>query len=606
MVRPLKFDNGGLITNELPDFRNATFLYADFETKSGNKSEKSTNPHRFCDVLGIAVTVDNCPNAYYIPIGHATDNIERERAVTWWRDVLTSAKYWVNHNVKYDAWVSLLHMGVKPELPLICTVVLSKLVDSDRRHYSLDAVAKDWLHEDISKYEDAFKPYLFRNKDYGAIPYDIMGEYACQDVLTNRRLYKWLMAQMPQEVVPTMEMEQKLTGILFNIEQRGMRVNPQKLKLKEMLSMARMLEIDEYVKEKTGTEYRLHTNEDCYDLLCNHYGLPVLGETDSGEPSFDKEALVNYLTHPRSDTDLIQHIMEYRKLNTFTNLFLTKYQKLEQEGLLYPSYNQLVRTGRMSSKDPNSQQLSELAKELIEPNNEGDVLLSFDYSQIEFRLIVHYIRDPSAIAAYAENPDTDFHDWVAKECGIQRKPAKTVNFLIAFGGGKEKLLKALASNIDLVGSIKDQCQGDEELFTMLSYAKANSVYNTYHARLPGLKITSRRAARVARERGYIKNLFKRRRHLPADRCHIAFNTLNQSSAADLIKHKMVELADIPYCIAQVHDELLFSVPKNEALEVARHVRAVLESPPVPLLVPLRTSCSISERNWGSLEKFDIS
>lgn len=106
----------------------------------------------------------------------------------------------------------------------------------------------------------------------------------------------------------------------------------------------------------------------------------------------------------------------------------------------------------MSCKRPNAQQLSKAAKKLIWPD-EGMELLSCDYSQVEFRIIVHILRDPECIAAYAKDPDTDFHSWVAEMCHIARDPAKNVNFAIGYGASKRKVTTMLAGNMDLMGEL---------------------------------------------------------------------------------------------------------------------------------------------------------
>jgi len=630
----IEFPNGGhMIENvaELPNLRGARRLFLDFETKSGDKSVKSVNPWHNCWVAGFAITVDRAPGAWYVPLGHYRGhNIEEwDRVVDWLFDVVGDCSEWVNHNIKYDAHVMANCMGivVDESLTMIDTVARAKLLDSDRQFkggYGLDALSDYWLREDISQYEQAMKPYLFKNKDYGWIPSDVMAPYACQDVITNRRLIDYLEAQMPEQCHRVQATETALTSVLFEQERIGMRVDPQQLKVQELRNLNKLFDIDQRLAKLVGRSFRPHVSEDCYDVICNQYGMPVLKWTEEydeetgeqpGNPSFDKYAMASYMLHPYAPHEVISLISEYRKINTFNNNFVCKYSSIVTDDcMLHPSYNQLVRTGRMSCKDPNMHQLDKAAKALIFPH-EGCTFLSIDYAQIEFRTIVHYIRDEEAIAAFARDPDTDFHQWVADQCGIKRRAAKTVNFMIAFGGGKKKTIATLSGNMDVVGDIKQKVDHAIEIGTitqaeavgyhkLLCERKGTQVYDDYHGRFPGIKYHSKHAANAAKSRGYVFNLYGRRRHLPVDHSHIAFNTLNQSSAADILKERTVALhkalKGTPIWIeANVHDETLLDGP-TEAMRDPRTVRdaiALLESPAIDLRVPVRTAYGLSDVNW---------
>src|SRR5690606_38245884 len=144
----------------------------------------------------------------------------------------------------------------------------------------------------------------------------------------------------------------------------------------------------------------------------------------------------------------------------FNNLFLESYKTKHVNGYLHPTFNQVVRTGRLSCGDPNMQQSNEAARNLIIPHEEGESILSVDYSQIEYRTIVHYINDRRAIAAFEKDPDTDFHDYVAKDIGVHRKPAKTLNFQNAFGAGVRKMEMALSAIPEIVNLVREQLELD--------------------------------------------------------------------------------------------------------------------------------------------------
>jgi DNA polymerase-1 len=311
----------------------------------------------------------------------------------------------------------------------------------------------------------------------------------------------------------------------------------------------------------------------------------------------------------------VDTIIEYRKLDTLNNFFVRPYQThMAPDGLLHPTYNQLLQTGRMGCSEPNMQQLDKTTKELVHPRA-GMAFLSIDWSQIEFRLIVHYIQDEEAIKAYNTDPDTDFHQWVADVCGMARKPAKNVNFMMGYGGGKGKCVRMLSQNTDVIGKIIRRVDEDvasgvvpegsrEQYAARLCAKKAEEVYNTYHSNLPTLKSTSRNAASIAEHRGYVRTLFGRRRHLAIDRAWLAFNTANQGSAADMMKERLVALHRLlrgtPLHIAQVvHDEVLIEGPVADIYDdrTVRDLINLMEHPNIELRIPVRCSYGRSKKNW---------
>lgn len=634
----MQFTNGGILVQDLadlPDLTGATRLFADFETKSGSKKEKAVNPWRFCDILGVALTVDDNPNAWYVPVGHYDQhwNLPKEPVYRWWCEVLDSAESWVNHNVKFDAHVSTNWAGVMPadRLRLVDTMVLARLLNSDRIRYGLKVLSEDWLGHSIDKYNDVFEPYLYNNKDYGVIPGDLMGEYACQDVLTNRELYRYIDSRLPDSVRDIADTEIKLTRVLFDMERSGMQVTPD-LKQVELRTLYRMLKLDEELAELVGRSFRPDSNPDCYEILCQQYGLPVLGWTDGKmvegkrvkQPSFDKHAMTAYSAHPTAPQEVVQRIIEYRKLNTLMNFFIKPYGILkDEEDILHSNYTQCLRTGRMACKQPNSQQLSKDAKKLIVPGD-GMSFLSVDYSQIEFRLMMHYIKDAAAIEAYKKDPDEDFHVLVAEWCEITRRPAKTVNFSIGFGMGRRNIVIQLAANKELVGPLKDEAErialqmsglepGSDAFndfrtrtFNSLAQQRGEAVFDKYHATFYTMKPTSKQAEEAAKRRGYVFTMYGRRRHLPVKMAFIAFNFLNQGTAADIMKERTVEIAQMlkgtPIeVVASVHDELLFRGPTKliEDTRTIYDIVSLMEHPSIEdrLRVPIRCTYGTSSKSW---------
>lgn len=606
--------------SELPRLGPTKRLYLDFETSSGSPKLKSTNPWWNCEPCGYAFTADDLPGAWYVPWA-------LPGAREYCADAVTGTAEWCNQNVKYDVQV-LLNQGL--ELPgsvaLWCTLTQAKIIDSDRGFgrgtYELDSLALDWLKRDMGPAAHQMLSWLSaaNTRDYGEVPLDYIAPYGCEDVLATRELRAYIAQRMPAECAGVSATESLLTRVLVDVERRGLRVDKTELKKTELVLMHRMLKAEEEVAAACGFPVRPHVNGDCYELLCSHWGLPVLGVTNKGEPSFDHDALVAYLASPAVVIDpekkrIIELLLKYRELHTLNSLFVTAWQDLAVEDALghwylHPTFNQAVRTGRMSAKQPNAQQLSEAAKKLVYPRP-GYVFVSVDFSQVEFRLIVHVIGNDGCITAYRLDPRTDFHQWVATMCGIPRKPAKNVNFAIGYGAGKRKILGMLAGEESLVRDLMADAGGNAELFRQLAHARALAVYEGYHAKLPELRATAIAAERVARDRGYVKNLYGRRRHLGPKVAHRAFNSWTQSSAADMMKERMVATshrhwewarANDVHQVVSVHDEFVFEVPEELAVQpgtvtrIAAEVEAV--RPPVPLRVPIKVDAGVSKRSWA--------
>jgi len=621
--------------SELPDMSKARELFVDFETTSFVDGDKALNPYKGHRIAGVCATRDDDPTAYYVPLRHRDEqwNIDVDAGLRWLRDAITTCEDWVNHNVKFDAHFAAVE-GFEFQGRLVDTLTAAKVLDSDRLYkggYGLDKLSAAWLDDDISDYEKELKQFLAgvklsRNKkaqDYGLIPADVMCAYGCQDVLTTRELYRYVQRRMPEECQSVWGTEIKLTPVLYDIEREGLHVDRQMLELVEFKTVAKLARIEEKLQGLIGTPANPASSDDCFDVLCNHYGLPVLSRTDKGEPSFDKDSLVQYSNHPDVVSDdkrvhVVKLIQTYRKSNTVLSFFIKPYLEHEVDGVMHPDYNQAVRSGRLSCKRPNAQQLSAEAKRLVLPHA-GEAFLSCDYSQIEFRLIVHYIKDIAAIRAYNDDPNTDFHTWVAEMCGIPRRPAKNVNFAIGYGAGKTRVTSMLAGVMELMTDVVERMDrmiedGEVEpskraqLFASLCLERATKVYHSYHGALPGLRPTSRRAASRIRQRGYVKNAYGRHLHLIEKAAHIAFNRLIQSCAADVMKERTVAVAPrynadvralgLRIC-ASVHDETLFVGDREvtRAPETVKLITETLEDVQAEFRVPIKTSAGWSDQDW---------
>jgi DNA polymerase-1 len=299
-------------------------------------------------------------------------------------------------------------------------------------------------------------------------------------------------------------------------------------------------------------------------------------------------------------------VLEYRTLSKLKNTYIDTLPDIldPRTGRVHTSFNQTVaETGRLSSSEPNLQNIpirSKEGKRIREAfvAEDGFVLMSADYSQIELRILAHIAREQALIDAFKK--DTDVHSVTA--AGIfnvgpedvtpeQRAVGKTVNFATIYGQSAFGLSKQLEIDVDT----------------------AKEYIDNYFRRYPAVLRYREEALEAARKNGYVETLFSRRRYFPdinsknggirqiAER--MAFNTIFQGTAADIIKMAMVNIArDLPgvskdtRMLVQVHDELLFEVPKKDADKVKAFISKEM-CDVVKLDVPLMVDVGVG-KNWS--------
>jgi DNA polymerase-1 len=589
------------MASELPCWDTIGILYLDLETTSESEKLDSLNVWHHCKILGIAVTVDDDPTAYYVPLRHYGPNTFRnlpyEEVQRWLQDLLKKAKVWINHNIKYDAHV-LLNEGYNLDgLELIDSMMLCKMAPKEERFtYNLTDIMNEWFFKNIQPYEDRLHLHLKRGaKDYGLVPIDIMAPYSAVDVLSVRHIWKNLMSVMPAECTEVIELEKQVTPVLLGIENTGMMLDMELVQAHAQALPATLFLIEKELARLTKIEgLRPHTNADCKDLIIGKYGLPVIEWTDKKQPSFGSDAILGYKAMRPDLGDVFDWLLKYKELHKLFTGFTTPYQDLNVNGIVHPDYNQIVRTGRMSCRTPNMQQLSPEAKDYIKPSGPDRVLVDIDFSQIEYRLIAHYTKAEHVIKEYAENPKADYHQIIADICGINRKEAKTINFCLSYGGGRGKVIEILSG----IAEVIERCQGRNGIEVL-----GNNVYAKFHVAIPTLRPTTWQASKIMAQRGYVRTIMGRRRYLPRKVRFKSFNSCIQGSAADLFKAALVRVANELNpeikLIGCVHDSFLFDAPRGMVeSEVPKLVKIIEEIPrSVKLRVPITAKAKSSDKNW---------
>lgn len=488
----------------------------------------------------------------------------------------------VFHNGVYD--LDWLMNGYGFEVNGRCedTMTRETLLDAYAFSYSLDAscarrgVEGKNKGETIDSYWKAVGGKGKAVEHLVDIPFEIVGKYCKQDC---KATYDLFMAQQPlleqQNLLEANEVEVRLYPLLMQMRKNGFRVNTKQL---FALSDQFTEEYEQGMKELEDTygfardTLSLNAASDL-EKIWKQEGLPI-EYTSTGKPSF-AAAVLDDCPHPVAQK--IKHLKGLIK----TQSFFDSWVDLMQDGHLYPSFYPAKRdsggtvTGRWSSQNPNMQQVparedkhGKEIRSLFIPED-GCLLGAFDYKQIEYRVFTHFASGPGAEEAqkqFNENPNTDYHqmtidlmDWgdLGKE---GRHLAKNLNFGSIYGLGPKSFAVKFKQNL-----LHNHPERDpDNLFPV-----AQSLMNEYFAKVPFVKPTCTQIMNVGQRRGYVRTLSGRRQRMPLDGgAYKLINYLIQGSASDLLKKALVEAWDkgvfkVLKLHAQVHDEIVFSIPQTE-------------------------------------------
>lgn len=506
----------------------------------------------------------------------------------------------IGQNLKYDI-LALAQGKIEIAGPIFDTMVAAHVLDSTRASYKLDTLAAEFLgHHSIP-----IGDLIGRGKKQitmDAVPCGIVSTYACEDADVTFRLAEVLETKLREEKLFDLfnDLEMPLLPVLADMEMRGIAVDPKALRSMQSVLAAKAETLRAQIIEQAGVPFNPDSPKQLADILFDRLNLPRQRQSTNG-PSTDSDVLESLAAlHP-----LPALVLEYRKLQ---KLIGTYCQSLigcihPCTGRIHTSFHQAgTATGRLSSSDPNLQNIPIRTEEGRQIRSafiadEGFVLLSADYSQIELRVLAHLCQDPKLMQAFAD--DQDIHNIVAAEVFAvpldevtpeMRSRAKTVNFGIIYGQTAFGLAQTLR----------------------IGRREAGEFIATYRARFPRIDEFLASCVASARKQGYVETIFRRRRRVseidsrnPARRNlaeRLAINSVVQGSAADLIKQAMVNidrrlrLEKRPSrMLLQIHDELLFEVPVL-AVEPEKEMIVHEMSHAMKLSVPLKVEVGLG-KNW---------
>jgi DNA polymerase I-like protein with 3'-5' exonuclease and polymerase domains len=549
------------------------------------------------EVIGFAVAVDGWQG--YYPFNHfGGGNMVPEQVLKYIKSVCALPNKKIFHNAQYDlGWLNAMGMTVNGEV--IDTMVAAAIIDENRWSYSLNNLARDYLGEIKAETDlnEAAKDHGIDPKaEMWKLPAEHVGFYAEQDARLTFLLWQRFKHEiLTQNLTTTWELESKLLPAILKMRQRGVRVDVEKASKLTVEFAEQEKVILHKINKLVGKNVDIWAARqigEAFDKLKIEY--PRTEKT--GEPSFTQNWLHN------SKHQISQLIVQAREINKFHNTFLAGILKYEHKGRVHAEINQLrsdsggTVSGRLSMSNPNLQQLPARNKE-FGPKIRGLFLPeedhkwgSFDYSQQEPRMVVHYAASigegyegsQELVRAYA-NASADFHQTIAELVGIERSQAKTIGLGLMYGMGKNKLANSLG----------------------LSKEEAEVLISKYNRKVPFVKLLSDRCMKKANDEGIIRT--KKGRKCRFDMwetkdfglhtaetfenavakygkdgikrayTYKALNRLIQGSAADQTKQAIVSCYEAGYLpILQIHDELCFNVKAGDELKIKEIMETCME------------------------------
>ncbi len=571
-----------------------------------------TDPMR-AQLVGIALATSP-ERSYYIPVRHVDHDgqIDDDDLRAAFSPLFSQAKPAIYaHNGKYDALVMEQAGFTRPHIDFDSMVAAYLLGDSS---VGLKHLAFTRLGIEMTEITEL----IGRGKSQITMDQTEVkkaADYACADVESTYLLVNQLRPELDErgqtELFKTIELP--LIDVLIEMEKTGIAVDVEFLEQLSKQLAGQISELEAEIYRLAGEEFNINSTRQLGKILFEDMGLPTGRRTKTGF-SVSQDVLEGL----RAEHRIVDSILEYRQLLKLKSTYVDALplQVNPKTGRVHTSYNQTIAaTGRLSSTDPNLQNIPvrtgigrSVRRAFIADNrpdrrvwDEEAVFLSADYSQIELRLMAHMSQDETLLKAF--NEGQDIHAATAADVfGVDlkdvtsdmRRVAKTVNFGIMYG-------------MQAFGLSRD---------TGMSRAEAQQFIDRYMARLPGVREFLERTKQEAANQGYVQSMFGRRRYLPeitssnfnirlsAER--MAINMPLQGSAADIMKLAMIQVHNAlvekklrSRMLLQVHDELLFELPRSEVEPLSKLVKQIMENV-VDLSVPLGVEESVGS-NWDELE-----
>ena len=516
----------------------------------------------------------------------------------------------IGHNLKYDAHVlSLEQNGGLSLTPVDDTMCLSYVLDAGRtERHGLDYLALSLLDIQTIKYQDVCGKGA-KQISFAEVSPEAACTYASEDADITLRLWTMLKPRLAREGMSSVyeRLERPLIPILAHMEAAGIKVDTQLLHGLSQDFAGRIQILEGEIHQLAGETFNIASPKQLGEILFEKLGYEGGKKSKTGAFSTGADILEDMA---ENGVEIARKVLDYRQLaklkSTYTDALMASVNN--RTGRVHTSFSMVgASTGRLSSSDPNLQNIPIRTQEgrqirgafIARP---GCKLISADYSQIELRLVAHVAQEKTMLEAFRNG--VDIHAQTASEVfGVPldqmdaetRRRSKAINFGIVYGISAFGLSRQLS----------------------IPQSEARDYIATYLDRFPGIRTYMNDAREFAREHLYVETLFGRRIHIEQIGAsnqamrgfseRQAINAPIQGSAADIIKRAMICLpaelaaqglaADM---LLQVHDELIFEVPEEQAEQSVQLIKSVMEnaaSPVVQLSVPLVVDAGIAD-SWS--------
>ena len=569
------------------------------------------------DLVGISLAVE-LGQGYYIPVGHDPDlsgseQLELKTVISALQKPMTNPKIEkVGHNLKFD-YTLLARKGLASEPLVFDTMMAEWLVHPSSRNLGLKALAWVRLGIEMTPIDELIGTGR-KQKTMAEVPIADAAPYAAADAEICLRLRLILDKELTERGQQPLfnDLEMPLVRILAAMEMTGIGLDTEFLAgLSEELA-ERLGTIEAELFDMVGHSFNVNSTQQLSDVLFEELALkPPDGTRRTAAGKYSTAADV--LTSLKEEHEAVALVLEHREIAKLKSTYADSLpeQINPESGRVHTSYNQTgAITGRIASSNPNLQNIpirTELGRQIRRAfvASRAHTLLAVDYSQIELRVVAHVANDKTMIKAF--NEDQDIHSATAAAVfgadidnvtSEQRRRAKAVNFGLIYGMSPFGLTRA----------------------TDMTLAEAEKFVDAYFENFPGVRGYIEEVREMAAVKGYTETLLGRRRYFPqlakdgqpapaqvrARAEREAVNSPIQGSAADIIKLAMIALpkaleqaelgADM---LLQVHDELVFEVPKKELTATTQLVQDVMQSA-YKLKVPLKTDAK-SGPNWEQMK-----
>jgi len=568
------------------------------------------------DLVGICLSVE-IGEACYIPLGHTNGEddlfggaalcegqIKLEEALTILRPVLEDSSILkIGQNIKYDTKI-FARYDVSLA-PVDDTMLLSYAINGGKHNHGMDYLSERYLdHKPIS-----IKTLLGSGKS--AITFDRVSisnavNYAAEDADITLRLWKLFKPMLHESNVTKVyeTLERPLIPVLAKMEMNGIKVDRNTLSRMSNNFAQSMSGLEAEIYNLAGQSFNVGSPKQLGEILFDKLELPGGKKGKTGAYGTGVDVLEDLASEGH---ELPVKVLDWRQMSKLKSTYTDALQGHinSNTGRVHTSYIiSGASTGRLSSTDPNLQNIpirSEAGRKIREAfiAEEGNVLLSLDYSQIELRILAHIAKIDTLKQAFHEGQD--IHALTASQMfnvplenmdPMVRRQAKAINFGVIYG----------ISGFGLARNLR------------IPRKEAQSFIDTYFERFPGIRAYMDETVSFAKENGYVKTLFGRKVHTSEINAkgpqagfakRAAINAPIQGTAADVIRRAMVRMpnaiAHLPAkMLLQVHDELIFEVNKdalNETTEVVRNIMEKACEPVVKLDVPLVVDAGFGS-NWA--------